>query len=970
MKFLLLMLLISQTHAIAKDSDEKNERNGKAFHFKDAKPLLDIAVDAYKNSRSSFSENRTERTTQKESFLDKFKNNKSTQFTPVEGIKPPLMPNLMLQMGQVNNIEETECRRDNLSCLSVSNEESQARNYEADLKVCECLTSRFNVPIKKKVSELSTQELEARNKKLEEGKLLASLVELKRNYVSKRDAILLEAHFISNEQILSLNNIAKTQETPNFFKHKFEQFKGKVSDEVLSKALESIDSRDQYKTVLDNLNDKTKHPESCFPYADYLKVSMLPESSLFWAEILNKKEYNFEDWNYYSVLEKFNNSQGNEKKLAEAKLDFLNRNPTLKSLFGSLNKKLGENLYKDMRKVLNPSAGCVKDNSCRSEFFEKGGNLHQSLKAYYEDPENRTTHIGQTFSEMTDVISDLVNPDVHKELVIPTFRLAYNNSDLRYSECNSSVEPKDAPECVDMLKNYCSELYIHEKEMLPNLQKKEDEKTYTNNWIKDLEAIPAENENYLKFQDLMCDKLARSYPFSNKVMNLEGFKKDYCPKNPQECEGLDDAKLFKLFVSKTKTTNKVFNDSNELVEDTSGLHKLAQANSENKTAVRQMDEKVLEEVKTANSISNLNKPSSDSAPSIRELIGCTDCSSTGGSRGSDISISEHASVIGYEEPAKADSNSQSVFANAQINQPFLSNNVGNIANEAVLSDARNELSTLKKEEQAIKKEITQVKEELNSSPTSPNSSALESRLQNLEKLLAEKEKTSQSYQSLITKLLESNKEGTSPKKAKEPVEVASFDSEVIEGTRKTSSATVASNRPTNLNDEQHAAQRAPASVETFSTSGSAMLGGAGAIGSFSSLGTQAMKSGGGKINSALLSKYGIMVQENANSSVAVAQEAEANKFQTFGAFKEASNIPLEVSPKAFEKFKVNDLSALQELYKESLENIQDDVVKILVSNANSKETLEFYAIKEEGKVVFQPIRKMKLTDLQNVLTRY
>src|SRR5690606_16503696 len=74
--------------------------------------------------------------------------------------------------------------------------------------------------------------------------------------------------------------------------------------------------------------------------------------------------------------------------------------------------------------------------------------------------------------------------------------------------------------------------------------------------------------------------------------------------------------------------------------------------------------------------------------------------------------------------------------------------------DTAISEARNELEELKKEEVSIRKEITQVKNEISSSSSKDVNSALEMRLENLEKLLAEKEKSSQSYQSLISKLID------------------------------------------------------------------------------------------------------------------------------------------------------------------------------------------------------------------------
>ena len=47
--------------------------------------------------------------------------------------------------------------------------------------------------------------------------------------------------------------------------------------------------------------------------------------------------------------------------------------------------------------------------------------------------------------------------------------------------------------------------------------------------------------------------------------------------------------------------------------------------------------------------------------------------------------------------------------------------------------------------------------------------------------------------------------------------------------------------------------------------------------------------------------------------------------------------------------------------------IENNVVKLMIHSDGESESLEFYAIKEDGKIVFQPVRKTKLSDLKNAL---
>ncbi|MFA5584422.1 MAG: hypothetical protein WDA09_09415 [Bacteriovoracaceae bacterium] len=122
----------------------------------------------------------------------------------------------------------------------------------------------------------------------------------------------------------------------------------------------------------------------------------------------------------------------------------------------------------------------------------------------------------------------------------------------------------------------------------------------------------------------------------------------------------------------------------------------------------------------------------------------------------------------------------------------------------------------------------------------------------------------------------------------------------------------------------------------------------------------------GTINSALLSKYGITVQES-DSNVQVALDRESGQISQLLTNASKSDIGLEVSKVEYDKFKNNDLNALNQLYEDRIEMLESDVVKLMIHAEGVEESLEFYAIKEDGKVVFQPVRKSKLSDLQNAL---
>ncbi len=880
---------------------------------------------------------------------------------------------MSVHAGQKNQIREAEsdpnCPKENLTCLNISDGSNQLENLDSDLKVCNCLEERFNVR-SVSTTELSGEALAERERKINEGKLMASLMHFEKMFAGRRDALLLEAHFISDEQKNLLSKIAITKEAKETLKGIIESYKGKVSRKFYRDAWRMLGSynyeegRSKTTTVLENLNSETKRADSCFPFSEYLKITMIPESSAFWKDLLvNKELTDFRSWDYWDLSMKYRETQGEEKEAIKAKLDFLNRNPSIKTLFSSNDENLKKEVYKKIRASLDPTSGCVNSSSCRGRFFSKGGNLQEALKEFHNHPELKENHLGHSYVDLIKEIS-AIGVSSFNPPGIPALRLAFSEGDVRYNQCHTNADDELAPKCAEIFKNYCGEIRSQEGQFRDNFAK---DNSYDDSWVDDLVAEPSENQGYLAFQDKMCDKLSRTHLLSTKVFNFKTFKTDYCKSN--NCELLSDGELFKIFIKDTRPTNKFFNENNELVSGAEDFELIAKASSENKTFVAEVDRDFIKQVNdSGNKLKAFDTAVNDNF-SISDLL-AESSRPINKDKNNEFSMNTEdlANDIPLEYLSSELIDDKSLTSEGTLSVPgqsFLSNN--HYVEDTAISDARNELEELKKEEASIRNEITQVKTDISSSSSKEVNNALEMRLENLERLLAEKEKSSQSYQSLISKLIDKQKE--SNKSLDETDDNADKVETVasIIPQRKVVASNLAT-RPTIVSEDHQSSQRAPASVENFSTSSAAMGGGAASLAQ--TMFNSSASRGGGRFNGALLSKYGIMVQENPGSTVSVAQEVEGTHFSAIGSFKNASDLPLEVSQKAFERFKVNDLTALQELYKDSIEKLDQDVVKIFVSSEESNETLEFYAIKEDGKVVFQPIRKTKLSDLQNALTQY
>lgn len=958
MKMLFLTLILFQATAFAEAIHRKRHpgvpfHSGKALYSK--KPGFVDTVYTFLGGGEESNE-----TTEKVEIKDTQKN-----LAKVVDPSAEIRIQMDLNAGQRENISEgdsADCNK-NMSCFAISNGENSLENLQNDLAVCDCLDERFNISAPPSMSKKNLQEeMKKREMKINEGKLLASLQEFKKNIVIKRDSLLLEAHLVSDEQVVKVLNTTQTKETSDLYRDVLNSFKGKVSDQVFQDASAMIDGFsdefDRSETVLENLNRATKRPESCFPFSEYLRASMIPGEPEFWKDLLDNKELKkSDDWNYFSLLSKY--ERGEDRVATKAKLDFLNRNPTLKTLFNSPNHVVTNEAYKLLRSTLKPTSSCVKEGNCRGAFFKNGGNLQKSLKDLYIDPNIQSYNAGFNHVDTIILIGGISN-SIFEEPSIPSLRFAFSSENVRYDHCDVNADFNKAPGCAELFQNYCSELKENKATLIKALNTKAGN-IYRDDWIKDLEAEPSKNQGYLKQQDLMCNKMARTYPFSSEVLNFRGFKEKHCAKI--DCSPFDDTQLFKMFIKETRATDKVFDEEGQLVRGGQDAQLLAQASADNVTAVREIDMGVLATVVKSNQLSNMSKAKNIS---ISDFFEEGNSNQTMSKVNADLDFPADATTPTDSTVNESTFIDPNISANSFQHQFGTGQLVDNLSHDSAISDARNELDELKKEEVEIQSEIREVKKEMVSNASNgANDEALEMRLENLEKLLAEKEKSSQNYQELISKLIETNTKLKN--QSSSPTDAEDEEPSINEATRVKATNRVAVIKPAITNEEVHSPQRAPASIENFSTSSSSMGGGAAV--STSSFSTAAKASG--RLNGALLAKYGIMVQEAAQgSSISVAPEAESSRFAVMGPFRDAASLPLEVSKTAFDQFRVNDLSALQDLYKNSLENMDNNVIKILVSLEDSTETLEFYAIKEEGKVVFQPIRKNKLSDLQNALSTY
>jgi hypothetical protein len=164
--------------------------------------------------------------------------------------------------------------------------------------------------------------------------------------------------------------------------------------------------------------------------------------------------------------------------------------------------------------------------------------------------------------------------------------------------------------------------------------------------------------------------------------------------------------------------------------------------------------------------------------------------------------------------------------------------------------------------------------------------------------------------------------------------------------------------------------RNPASLSSAAGSTSASVAAAQMNGSssksngFASSSNSALNST--SFNQVLLAKYGIKVNGSTEPSLIVNQEQDATKLQKLSSQSSSSEIPLNVSADVYSGFENRNQTIIKK-YEKLINDSSVPVVKLMVQT-EGKEPLEIYMVKEQGKIVMQPVRRVTREALVQTLT--
>lgn len=701
--------------------------------------------------------------------------------------------------------------------------------------------------------------------------------------------------------------------------------------------------------------------ESCIPMKDYLFLNSFPMNTEFWKSF--DSDFSPNDWDIRILTDKFAKSKDEDEKfLLSSRIEFLEMNPHIKLVLNSKNKEAASKIYDVMKKYLSGYSCPGNPEACFKQFSKKSDSYRKELGAIFKQPEMIELIQKRREEDVKEQISSLVTHSLKNNdlgaLEIwsrDTYGVSMNDCELAYfsDKINngSSTSKNKKKICVEQLPLYCQSV----SGLLNKAQASEEflgSKSEVNDLFEgisgELNPDPMANFNYKNDSDFYCSNHYRIH--NGKSVTFDAFQKNSCEKKSPEVFCSDRSALFRAFMAgkedeKKNSKNYHSGISSDIVADffkntpaVNDIPKEVQAAFEFKDGI--------------GAVSSFVKPEQKSS-FFRDLF----------KKDEKIVEPRNAAQAGSETHTQTQTASDNVFKPAAVNsQPQVNNSFSNIAN-----DAREAKQSIDEEIRATKEAIAYNQERLNRpNTTSEFKSEVENRIQSLEMLLSEKEKSSQQYQELIAKMMDSQNKA-STELASTNAESSSINSS-DESQRVASQSSLRANTP-NLknNDYNNDSSRAPASVEAFSTSGGS-VGGAASVGGNSLLDSSAAsRANRGSVSSALLAKYGITVQ-NTDDKVVVAQDKELKEVTQLLISANKSDIGVEVSKTEYEKFKNNDISALNKLYEEKLESLDTNVVKLMIHAPGVKDSLEFYAIKEDGKVFFQPIRKNTLIDLKNALS--
>lgn len=857
-----------------------------------------------------------------------------------------------------------------------------------DKRICSCYRHTAS-------GKVMTTEQEKKAKDVREDDLKYKIVEANirqkgRRLQSMYDGMLIQAHMISTTE-------SNEKEANKFMGHYSSAVepgtRELISDYKLSLAkrageFETAENRKAFGKTVHSIGEPVgisessfpsdeipKVPEgACFSMKTYLAWEQQPKEKVFRDEL--KKTTNFvpDDWNLetlkeqydkaYRVMDDERTSRKERKRLnvrvrtLKAKIAFLRKNPLYANLFGAKGLPAQKQKLLDRLKTHFTQDACsFSEGSCAEKKAKEQASFDRDIRAIFNDPEVWAA----TKERLNDNIIAEYQDNGEKVMTVkipgtqPALEAKYLNMyGKSVTLCSTDAILGAASTVASMIRNDCAENFANYCQLVDKSyagignqsmftrpsDNLEEEMQY------DFDLDPNHNPGYLKLTNEICKQ--KRYHLEHGRMDFAQFKKDTCLKVvginlslKAECH--NDNLLIAKFIEKYPySQDSVPNDeTTELVKNLASVF-----GQQPEPGKKKVGKKQVEEITSyTTTVEEIRKHGASKAFARMDSLAQMQVPSDTFSK-TPVMKSVVAAPLAPAKGALNDVPLVPVTANAAA------------AKESP-SELPKAVEKVVKEKSGVEGELAKARKELADLKDKKSQDDLDKRIKGLEDQLAAKEAEFQ-------RLMAESKNPKSKKKsasvgADEEAEDAPEGSAEKSGKKQFVAAATAGAK----GGEDKGPSRSIASLNP--TQVAQDIGAAGGSSKAGANANAAATDRGSRINSALLEKYGISVEGPTDASILLAKEKNAEDIPLLDRDFHGQNVPVEVSSTDYARFKGNDLESLKTIYDKKVKAVKGSVVKLSITTKTEKGALEFYAIREGDKIVFQPVRRVTLSALGDEL---
>jgi hypothetical protein len=738
---------------------------------------------------------------------------------------------------------------------------------------------------------------------------------------------------------------------------------------------------------------------SCFSMKTFFEIQMKPnraEDKEFINKFLTTKDINSEEWDLEIVKRKYDeaissNAPSEQVQELRSRIVFIKKNPLYANLFSSKSKDVKSEqkkllgILKDQfeQKFFNCSKERM-DRSCLEKKKQQKDKADKEISEIFKNPDV----FEATRERLNDAIRDEYGLAEHEEgedhghnekiddILKPKLPLSQTSLESRIKKMtNESVDgcygPIDENKFLSCSRGYLKYCQSLNKAMKDNKDGALKGMSPSDDLIESIESDfsinPKENKRYKELVDEVCNnkhykgKQDAKGNMQFEEITFQEFKEKYLAEN---C-GVDS--YMKSWIPGTEKIDPGCENQNDIISQFIKEFPLVEGIHDPGPEFKAFQDSLADSFAEIKATKGGDYDASDAKGMSSRTVSYGKIEKYG---------SKSAFSGDYLTPApllpSADAASKPVPAApgfvpfAPVNgSPYPSAMAsGTSTTSTTKSETKKEeaVKQIQNEKKQIQDDIVKAKEERDQSDSQDEIDKMNERIRHLEELLSKKDKEFKDLEDrLKNDKLAAEDEA---KKAKSASTVAESSSNFFDPASKAQSQTTGDVGASGI-------ARGPASVGGSNFSG-ALTGGGATLTAKALTPAQAAAS---KLNQALLEKYGISVNGSTDGSMLVASERDRSGLllltKAYEDQVKTSQISAVVSKNEFEKFKNNDLTKLTEIYNTKVSKTST-VVKLQVLNKDDKdqkESLEFYAIREGDKVIFQPVRKTKLNDLKLALPK-